>query len=226
MGSNQLEIVFSCGHGERNTPETGFRLLTRRLRLTWAVESSKNIFANDLLNRARLIVLAGCQKKFTTKEFEALNGYVKRGGYLVIFLGEGGEEAAGTNLNYLLEEYGMAVNADVVIRSAFKRYFDPKEALISDGYLQRMTTAANPTQNQGAFLFPHGATMKVRKPSIPLLVTGIACCPMQKPICGFYSDQNGNSIYLLYFQYATVEYQIWIQSSFCLFHIRIRISSE
>ncbi|OWA52272.1 putative Intraflagellar transport protein 52-like protein [Hypsibius exemplaris] len=186
MGSNQLEIIFSCGQGEKNTPDSGYRLLAKRLRQTWAVESSKNIFANDLLSRCRLVVFAGSQKKFTAKEFADLRQYLKLGGYLVVLLGS--DETVESNLNYLLEEYGMTVNSDSVIRSTFKKYFIPKEALITDGYLQRTTTSNNTVQNQGGFLFPYGSTMKVKSPAIPLLITGSACHPMQKPICGFYAD--------------------------------------
>ena len=37
---------------------------------------------------------------------------------------------AGTNLNYLFEQYGISVNNDSVVRTAFYKYFHPKEALI------------------------------------------------------------------------------------------------
>lgn len=42
--------------------------------------------------------------KFTLKE------YVENGGALMILLGEGGEIEFNTNLNFLLEEYGMSIN--------------------------------------------------------------------------------------------------------------------
>jgi len=37
-------------------------------------------------------------------------------------LGEGGENAAGTNINYFLEEYGISVNEDCVIRASHAKY--------------------------------------------------------------------------------------------------------
>lgn len=36
--------------------------------------------------------------------------YVENGGALMILLGEGGEVEFNTNLNFLLEEYGMSIN--------------------------------------------------------------------------------------------------------------------
>jgi len=43
----------------------------------------------------------------------------------------------GTNLNYLLEQFGISVNNDCVVRTSFYKYFHPKEALISNGILHQ-----------------------------------------------------------------------------------------
>ena len=73
-------------------------------------------------------------------------------------MNEGGEVSADTNINFLLEEFGIACNngwflltnspqkrifLDAVIRTVYYKYFDPKEALISNGVLNRViaTTA-------------------------------------------------------------------------------------
>ena len=48
-------------------------------------------------------------------QFEAIKGYLKSGGSAAFLLGEGGEERLGTNVNYLLEEYGMTVHKDSVV---------------------------------------------------------------------------------------------------------------
>ena len=52
-------------------------------------------------------------------------------------LGEGGEKRFGTNINFLLEEYGIMVNSDCVVRTNYHKYFHPKECLISNGVLNR-----------------------------------------------------------------------------------------
>lgn len=44
------------------------------------------------------------------KQFRHLRKYVQNGGKLLVMVGEGGERKAATNVNFLLEEYGIAVN--------------------------------------------------------------------------------------------------------------------
>lgn len=49
-----------------------------------------------------------------------------------------------TNLNYLLEQFGISVNNDCVVRTSFAKYFNPKEALITNGILnQEIVRTAN-----------------------------------------------------------------------------------
>ena len=44
----------------------------------------------------------------------------------MVMLGEGGEKKFGTNINFLLEECGIMVNNDAVVRTNFYKYFHPK----------------------------------------------------------------------------------------------------
>jgi intraflagellar transport protein 52 len=48
---------------------------------------------------------------------------------------EGGEQKLGTNINAMLEQLGISVNSDSVIRKSFFKYLHPKEAYISSGIL-------------------------------------------------------------------------------------------
>ena len=34
--------------------------------------------------------------------------------------------AMGTNVNYLIEEYGISVNSDCMVRTVHQKYFHPK----------------------------------------------------------------------------------------------------
>ena len=55
-----------------------------------------------------------------------------RNGSILVLLTEGGEEASGTNINYLLEEFGISINADAVVGTVpIGKYTHPKEALIT-----------------------------------------------------------------------------------------------
>jgi intraflagellar transport protein 52 len=52
-----------------------------------------------------------------------------------VLVGDGGEKETGCNINYLLEEYGMSINSDSVMRSVYYKYLHPKEVFIADGVL-------------------------------------------------------------------------------------------
>lgn len=49
---------------------------------------------------------------------------------LFFMFNEGGETKNNSNLNYLLEQFGISVNSDCVVRTAYQKYFHPKENLI------------------------------------------------------------------------------------------------
>lgn len=53
----------------------------------------------------------------------------------MLMMSEGGEHKAGTNINALLEQLGISVNTDTVIRKTYYKYLHPKEAYISNGIL-------------------------------------------------------------------------------------------
>ncbi len=42
-----------------------------------------------------------------------------------------------TNINAMLEQFGIFVNTDCVIRKAFAKYLHPKEAFIGNGILNK-----------------------------------------------------------------------------------------
>lgn len=42
--------------------------------------------------------------------FESFQEFIDKGGKLMILMGEGGEQEFNTNVNFLLEDYGMSVN--------------------------------------------------------------------------------------------------------------------
>jgi intraflagellar transport protein 52 len=52
-------------------------------------------------------------------------------------MNEGGESKLNTNINYLLEQFGISVNSDAVVRTSFYKYLHPKEAFISHGVVSK-----------------------------------------------------------------------------------------
>lgn len=53
----------------------------------------------------------------------------------MLFMHEGGEQKMGTNINAMLEQLGISVNTDSVVRKTFFKYLHPKEAFVGNGIL-------------------------------------------------------------------------------------------
>eukprot|EP00878_Enallax_costatus_P034935 GHUV01038884.1.p1 GENE.GHUV01038884.1~~GHUV01038884.1.p1 ORF type:complete len:286 (+),score=50.55 GHUV01038884.1:356-1213(+) len=225
--SDATRVLFSCCKGETHTHKTGFKQLYRRLRSMYSLEKIDNRedlclevllgpgssgLNNSMQGGLQLggaagpaILVLGCPTQpFTTAEFDTLRSFLKGGGSLLVCMSEGGEAKAGTNVNYLLEELGIAVNTDAVVRTAHYKYLHPKEALISDGILNRaLGTAAGAGSKSTAdaaldsedaskdgvtggkgldFVYPYGCTLSVQPPAVPILSTGKISYPMQRPL--------------------------------------------
>lgn len=74
---------------------------------------------------------------FTGKELQDVRQYIEAGGSCLVIMAEGGENKMNTNINAMLEQFGMFVNTDCVIRKAFQKYLHPKEAYIGNGILNK-----------------------------------------------------------------------------------------
>jgi intraflagellar transport protein 52 len=62
------------------------------------------------LKSAKVFILAGPREKFNENEINCLKKYIDGGGSLLVMLGDGGENQFQTNINFLLEEYGIMIN--------------------------------------------------------------------------------------------------------------------
>jgi intraflagellar transport protein 52 len=163
---------------------------------------NKDTVDGDVLNAARVFVIAGSREKFTASELDAIRRYLDDGGSLLVLMGEGGETRSQTNINYLLEQFGISINNDVVVRSHFYKYFHPKEALVSNGVLNRAVsqyagkssgTLDEDTKHSQSltFVYPFGATLSVAKPAVAVLSTGSVSYPLNRPVCAFYKPKGG-----------------------------------
>ncbi|XP_043198177.1 intraflagellar transport protein 52 homolog isoform X2 [Amphibalanus amphitrite] len=200
-------IIFNASKGEALQLSTGFKTLSRKLKGNWKITSNSEFLSTDVLSDARVLVLPGPTERFTADEIETLKKFVASGGSLLVMLGEGGEKRSKTNINYLLEEYGMSINSDAVVRSQYYKYFHPKECYISNGILNRalsqmagksipgmgMDDDGNNTQAL-VYVYPFGASVNVVKPAVPLLSTGSVAFPGNRPICGLYQNDAGGKI--------------------------------
>ncbi|DBB08888.1 TPA: hypothetical protein ACH3X3_007531 [Trebouxia sp. C0006] len=218
--SDNSRILFSSCKGETHTVRAGFKQLSRRLRTLYRTDTleSKDDFTLKSLSNAAAVVFGNPQQKFTAAEFETLKQYVGDGGSILILSSEGGEARSNSNINYLIEEFGINVNSDSVVRLSHDKYLHPKEALIVDGILNReiafslkgSARAENKTPLSGsrnrpgakeqfdgrgaAFVYARGATLTVQKPSVPFLATGQVAYPMHRPIGALWQGQAGGKL--------------------------------
>lgn len=65
----------------------------------------------DVLNDVQLVVFGAPRAMFSEAEFNCLRKYVDLGGSVLVMFTEGGEKELHTNINYLLEEFGIMVNS-------------------------------------------------------------------------------------------------------------------
>jgi len=132
-----------------------------------------------------------------------------------MMLGEGGESKSKTNINYVLEEYQIAVNPDCAVRTTYHKYMHPKEVYVQHGILNReMNRSASHLQGQKAsalgasdgsaldqttgpsdakglsFVLPYGATLNVEKPAVALLSTGQEAYPLNRPLAAIWDGTS------------------------------------
>ncbi|KAK3090664.1 hypothetical protein FSP39_013510 [Pinctada imbricata] len=214
-------ILFNSSKSEIFTPNNGFKTLNRKLRSTWKIQSNRSEINVETLSGASIFALCGSREKFTGAEFEVIKRYIDGGGSVLVMLGEGGENKYDTNINFLLEEYGVMVNSDSVVRTSYYKYFHPKEALIANGVLNRAVSQAagknfnieEDGNNAQAlsFLYPYGATLNVMKPAFAVLSTGSVSFPLNRPVCALYESKNKGklavvgSVHMFHDQYIDKE---------------------
>lgn len=204
-------VVFNASKRELFTANNGYKSMQKRLKAQWKIQSMKDELSLDKLKSVKLWITAGPREKFTASEMEALKVYLEGGGNVLVMLGEGGEMKYDTNINFLLEDFGVMVNNDAVVRNVYYKYFHPKEALVSNGVLNReisraagkVVTGIIEDENVGnnaqalTFVYPYGATLSVIKPAAAVLSTGSVCFPLNRPVLAFYQGKNSGKLAVL-----------------------------
>ncbi|XP_040060450.2 intraflagellar transport protein 52 homolog [Gasterosteus aculeatus] len=201
-------VVFNVSKRERFTSNNGYKSMQKILRAQWKIQSMKEELSLEKLRGVKLWITAGPREKFTASEMEVLKQYLDGGGNVLVLLGEGGERKYDTNINFLLEEFGIMVNNDAVMRNVYYKYFHPKEALVSDGVLNREISRAAGKEVTGViedenvgnnaraltFVYPYGATLSVMKPAVAVLSTGSVCFPLNRPVLAFHQGKEAGKL--------------------------------
>lgn len=71
---------------------------------------NNDVLTEELLSTGKILVLPGPRNKFTELEMNSIRAFLNSGGHILVMLGEGGEKKSNTNVNFLLEEFGIMVN--------------------------------------------------------------------------------------------------------------------
>ncbi|XP_054883621.1 intraflagellar transport protein 52 homolog [Poeciliopsis prolifica] len=207
----QSFIIFNASKRELFGINNGYKYMQKRLRAQWKIQSIKEELSVEKLRGVKLWITAGPREKFTASELEVLKHYLDGGGNMLVMLGEGGEMKYDTNINFLLEEFGIMVNNDAVVRNVYYKYFHPKEALVSNGVLNREISRAAGKVVTGViedesignnaqaltFVYPFGATLSVMKPAVAVLSTGSVCFPLNRPVLAFYHGKESGKLAVL-----------------------------
>jgi len=218
-GDGNGVVLFNCTKNELYTNANGYKQFARRLRTSYKVDANKDEITNSSLARASVVVLGAPREKFTVTELDVMKKYVLNGGSLLVLMGEGGEQKHGTNINYLLEQFGLSFNSDSVVRTVHYKYFHPKEALITDGVLNReinQQVGKAPRDNSDdlnsarvgtgtdshalaaddglQFVLPYGSTLTVQKPAVAILSSGKIAYPMHRPVAAVWEKKNAGKI--------------------------------
>lgn len=181
---------------------------------------NKDEFKAAKLKNARLLITVCPRAAFTTEERGVLMGYVREGGYLFVLAGEGGDRLSQSNLNALLESTGIGVQSTAVVRTAYYKYYHPKEVFVSNGVLQPEMLGlfgageSKPTDNfysedtrddsdgeeTGAtglkLVYPFGTTLSVRTPAVPLLSSGTVSYPVNEAVMA-YAPLGSGAVFVL-----------------------------
>lgn len=77
---------------------------------------NNEVISQESLANAKVLVLPGPLGKFTELEMNSIRAFLNSGGNVLVTLGEGGENKSNTNINFLLEEFGIMVNNGMYVK--------------------------------------------------------------------------------------------------------------
>lgn len=211
MQRQEKTIMFDASKREIFTPTSGLATLRRKLQPNYKIVVNKETITLANLREASLFICIGPRERFQKSEFDAMKDYLNEGGSIFLTLGEDGESAFNTNVNYFCEEYGMAFADDCVVRTVYYKYLHPKEVHIANGVVNREINVAAGKRPRGptpvasgvppaisdsspnaslTFAYPYGCSLALQKPAFPVLSSGPLAFPLNRPVCGLWSARS------------------------------------
>ncbi len=131
-GTTKKVVYFTDGHGEPDLQNAqdpkGFSNLKLALEQeNYEVKTLLLPSVEQLPGDASIVVLAGPERPLTTHEFGLLDGYLKRGGHLLVLLGT---RQGDPELTKMLTEWGVKVGSDIVIDREVRLFEGPRLGVV------------------------------------------------------------------------------------------------
>ncbi|XP_014371598.2 intraflagellar transport protein 52 homolog [Papilio machaon] len=204
-------ILFDVSKNEMFKINENYKMLHRKLKTTWKVMINREELTQNILEDVQILVVPGPQNVFTDDELACLKSVVERGDSVLVMMTDGGEERMNTNINFFLEEYGIVVNNDCVVRAKYHKFYHPKECHISNGilnrgvmkYIMKMPNYSVESDDfledppTPTFVYPYGATLTVKKPAAAILSSSDLCYPVKRPIAALYTADSGGKLFVI-----------------------------
>ncbi|KAK5647266.1 hypothetical protein RI129_002158 [Pyrocoelia pectoralis] len=191
---NKSTIIFNASKNELFKFNENFKILQRKLKINWKVVINKEEINETVLQNCAILILPGCRNPFTEPEIEAMKKFLEIGGKILVLLYESNQDDV-SNVNILLEHYGIIPNMDSLIRTHYYKYFHPKECYIEDSNILEALTKEKVQLN---LIIPFGCTLNVNKPSIVAFTSGTTTFPADRPLGAvYYNGNTGGSLIAL-----------------------------
>ena len=110
------------------------------------------------------MILANPRQKFTVPQFDQMKLLMQRGTSILVLLNEQGEKGAKSNMNYFLEEFGISVNSDNVIRTSFVQVGSSGQKLILSVVLEVLPPERSGYFDSGDYLYGYLSPVQIRLP--------------------------------------------------------------
>lgn len=220
MEDEKTTICFDASKSEGLNPKKGYEEFFKKMKHDYKCSLNKEEIDINNLDGIKVFILGMPRQMFNAKELDHLKQFVQSGRSLFVILGEGGEQKANTNINYLLEQFKISVNNDCVVRTSYYKYLHPKEAFVSHGclskdfvrvckglqvrpdaggaggkYSKKYTTledeGVGKDEKAGLeYVYCYGSTVNTVHPAFPMLGSGPVSYPTERPIVAGYVDRQ------------------------------------
>ncbi|KAF2883430.1 hypothetical protein ILUMI_22740 [Ignelater luminosus] len=180
-------IIFNASKNELFKLHDNYKIFQRKLKIYWKLAINKEELTLDALKNGTIVILPGCRNPFTENEINILRTYIEEGGKVLVLLSESNQDDT-SNVNILLEQYGIIPNMDSLIRTHYFKYFHPKECYVADSNINAALTKEEKLHLN--LIFPYGCTFNVNKPSAVAFTSGTTTFPVDRPLGALYYNQN------------------------------------